>query len=439
MPDGRHFLFFLQAAGIHLGALDSDDLSKLTPADSHGVYLPPTATGHINVQQNGASILNAWRGLHRPVNGSGEGGWLLWVKDGTLVAQQFDLARGVLTGDRLTLARSVAFDPVRGASAVSVSATGLVAYRTGSASRGTLMWTDRSGKVLETLGPILPNDTNIRAPSLSPDGRRVVVYRGALNNQGIWLLDGSRLSRFTLNGVQARFPVWSPDGKQIVFDKIRGGASDLYLKPAGGAEPEVLLVGSTPKNNLALDWSPDGRFILYESLNGEASSDLWVVPVAGSRTPQVLFSAPFDQLDGRFSQDGRWVAYASNESGRSEIYIRPFVPPTRQVRADSHGMQWQVSTDGGITPAWSHDGKELYFIAPDGTMMAAPISAHGSTVRAGVPLALFPTRIMYGGGNAGMGRQYDIARDGRFLINAVVDDAASHITLIQNWMPASTQ
>ena len=157
----------------------------------------------------------------------------------------------------------------------------------------------------------------------------------------------------------------------------------------------------------------------------------------GDRTPWVLLKTPFDERYGTFSPDGRWMAYQSNESGREEIYVRAFAGPAAPgASASQVGGQWQVSTAGGIFPRWRRDGQELYYLAPNGTLMASPIAVTGVTLAPGAPVALFPTRILGGGvETAGLGRQYDVTRDGRFLINTVLDEAAAPITLIQNWTP----
>ena len=157
--------------------------------------------------------------------------------------------------------------------------------------------------------------------------------------------------------------------------------------------------------------------------------------MAGDRTPSVFLKTPFREAYGAFSPDGRWVAYQSNESGRPEIYVRPFVPPGAAGTAAAAGGQWQVSTAGGIYPAWRPDGKELYYLNPAGAMMAAPITVTGATLAPGAPVVLFPTRIVGGGVDAQQGRQYDVAPDGRFLINTVLDSAAAPITLLMNWNP----
>ena len=137
---------------------------------------------------------------------------------------------------------------------------------------------------------------------------------------------------------------------------------------------------------------------------------------------------------------GRWVAYQSNESWRSETYIRPFAGPAASgASASQVGGQWQVSTAGGVFPRWRRDGRELYYLAPTGALMAAPITATGAMLAPGAPVALFPTRIVGGGTDISLGWQYDVTRDGRFLINTVLDEAAPPITPIQHWNPEGKQ
>jgi Tol biopolymer transport system component len=186
----------------------------------------------------------------------------------------------------------------------------------------------------------------------------------------------------------------------------------------------------SPLDIVATDWSADGRFLFYQVLNDPRTGrDLWVLPLTEDRKPFVWLNGSFEERHGQFSPDGRWVAYGSNESGRQEVYVRPF------PKSDG---QWQVSTAGGIWPRWRRDGKQLDYIAPDGKLMAAPISVNGATLEPGAPVALFQTRIVGGGTNIDLGRQYDVASDGRFLINVATDEAtASPITVIQNWAGAS--
>ena len=214
LPGGRQFLFYAQGtpetAGIYLGSLDSSETKRLAAADTAGVYSPD--------------------------------GWLLFIRAGTLLAQRLDLGRGELTGDPVTVADPVAFDAAFNAGAFSVSAAGLVAYRSGGAGQRQLVWFDRSGKTLGTMGA--PDANNLSSPILSPDGRRVAVSRTVQGNTDIWLLDATRSTRFTFDPSLDRFPIWSPDGSRIVFDSNRKGHRDLYVKSSNGAGSEELLLES---------------------------------------------------------------------------------------------------------------------------------------------------------------------------------------------------
>jgi serine/threonine protein kinase/Tol biopolymer transport system component len=401
LPDGRQFLFYVQGTpdttGIFLGSLDSADIRRLTPADTAGVYL--------------------------------SSGWLLWVRGGTLVAQRLDLGQKALTGDPVTLADPVAIG-TSNAGAISVSVTGFVAYRAGAAIRRQLVWVDRTGKALGTMGG--PDENGLSAPSVSPDGRRVAVQRTVGGNLDIWLLDGSRTSRFTFDAAQDRYPIWSPDGSRIAFDSDRTGAFDLYQKSSSGVGVEELLAESA-QTKVPHDWSADGRFLLYVSIDPQTGRDLWVLPVEGNRKPWVFLKTSFDERQSAFSPDGRWVAYESNESGRYEIHVRALAAPVASDAAADVVGQWQVSTAGGVYPRWRPDGKELYYLSPTGAMMAAPIVVTGSAFEPGAAVTLFPTRIYGGGVEQQQGRQYDVTRDGRFLINAELDNAAAPITLLMNW------
>jgi serine/threonine protein kinase len=398
LPDGRQFIFYGASSpdyGTFLGSLDSPDTQLLTPGDNAGVFL--------------------------------SSGWLLSIREGSLVAQRLDLERKALTGDPVTVADG-AEDSEYSSSALSVSAAGLIAYRTGGVSRRQLAWFDRAGKLLGPLGP--PDENNLYAPRVSPDGHRVALSRAVQGNTDIWLLDGTRTSRFTSDAARDRFPIWSPDGSRIAFESNRKGQRDLYQKSSSGAGAEELLLESS-QAKVPSDWSPDGRFVLYISIDPQAGYDLWVLPMDGDRKPWVFLKTSFNIKLATFSPDGRWVAYMSDETGRMEIYIRPFGGSA----ASSAAAQWQVSTAGGVFPRWRSDGQELYYLGPPSEMMAAPIMGTATTLTPGAPVALFHTRI-YGGGTDNLqGGQYDVSRDGRFLINTVLDDPSGPITLLQNWRP----
>jgi Tol biopolymer transport system component len=194
------------------------------------------------------------------------------------------------------------------------------------------------------------------------------------------------------------------------------------------------LVASEQVTN-AMSWSADGRFVLYRSNDSQTNGDLWVVPTAGDRTPWLFVGTAFREAHGMFSPDGRWVAYQSDESGRPQIWVRAFVPPGGG--SSVAGSPWQVSNEGGINPVWRHDGKELFYLNPSGAMMAAPVTVNGSAIQTHAPVRLFATRIVGGGVDALQGRHYDVAADGRFLINTELGGTASPITLVMNWNPAA--
>jgi hypothetical protein len=175
-------------------------------------------------------------------------------------------------------------------------------------------------------------------------------------------------------------------------------------------------------------WSPDGKYVMYSDRSPATAGDLWVLPLDGKQPPFAFVNSKFEERLPQFSPDGRWVAYTSDESGRYEIYLRPFPPASGQ---------FPVSTAGGMAPRWRRDGKELYYLAPDGTLMAVSIVTSGRAPEMSAPLALFHPNILYGGTlPVGITWQYDVAPDGRFLMNVTPGDAAAApITVIQNWNP----
>ncbi len=418
LPDGR-FLFFVFGAGddtgLYVGALDGRPPMRLVAATSSGAYLPSQGVA------------------------SGEGGCLLWLRPGTatLVAQRLDLATTTLVGEAVPLAEGVGVDPVRSVMAVSVTPTGLVAYRRGDRNLRQLTWVDRSGTARGTVGP---RDATLNNPSLSPDGRRVAVARTGQGNIDIWLLDGLREGRFTVDPQTDRFPVWSADGTWIAFSRLTAAGYNLYQQRSNGAGEAARVVASD-QLKFATSWSTDGRFLLFNSIDPQTNIDIWVVEpgrdTPGDRPPAVWLKTPFREGYAKFSPDGRWVAYQSNDSGRPEIYVRPFAPSSERASADQATERWQISVGGGIHPVWRHDGKELFYLSPAGEMMAAPIATTAAAVVPGVPVALFPTRVWGGGIDAQQAWQYDVAPDGRFLINTVIESAAAPITIIQNWNPGA--
>jgi len=405
LPDGRHFLFLADgspsASGIYLGSLDGGAPKRLMASDVAAAYLEPNL--------------------------------VVFVERGALMARHLDIARGELTGDSMTLADAVGYDVGFKRGAFSVSADGHVAYQTRILKRDELFWVDRTGGASRVAVNAL--DVNRLAnPDLSPNGRRVAVTLDSQSNIDIWLMDlvGGGSTRFTFDEAADAFPLWSPDGSQIVFSSARTGTARLYLKPSNGTGDETLLLDMAPA--VPQDWSKDGRFLLYGAGDPKTGGDLWTLDMTSKeRTPRAVVKTSVDERNGQFSPDGHWLAYETNESGRFEIVAVAFPDPIEK---------WPVSTRGGTQPRWRADGKELYFLAPDGQLMATPVTishqAGGSRFEAGAPVPLFQTRMM---GNAvGITRvQYAVSRDGRFLISQPAESATTPITLILNWKPPASE
>jgi serine/threonine-protein kinase len=246
------------------------------------------------------------------------------------------------------------------------------------------------------------------------------------NNEDLWLIDRSRgtEARFTFDSANDGWPMFSPDGEQVVFSSTRTGRAQLYLKRTSGDGVEEALTGAF---GVDPDWSSDGRFILYQSGgNPTTGFDLWAVPLSGDRKPFPVARTEHGEREGRFSPDVRWVAYDSTESGRREVWIQPF-PPT--------GSKWQISTGGGVGPQWRRDGQELFYVAADGTLTAVAIKA-AATPQWGRPQPLFQT--MYRGG---VYASYAVSGDGqRFLVGVPpgVEDITP-ITVVVNWTAALLQ
>ena len=346
--------------------------------------------------------------------------------EGKLIAQPFNPGTLAFTGNPVSVADQVVAVGDSNSAGLSVSAAGPFIYRVGIASQRQFVWFDRSGR--ETGRVAEPNSAAAAAanPSLSPDGRRVALNRVIGRNNDVWILDLERslFSRFTFDSAADSMPVWSPDGATIAFNSNRSGVYDLYEKSATGVGSEKLLL-ATPQNKAPVDWSPDGRFLLYRSPGATTGFDLWALPMAGDRKPFVVAQTNFEERDGQFSPDGKWIAYQSNESGRTEVLLQPFPGP---------GGKLQVSADGGAQVRWRADGRELFYVSPDGRLMAVPIrpATDRRSLEAGAPVPLFATRI--GGAAPGMNKQdYVVSHDGqRFLVD-VPEDLASPIAVVSNW------
>jgi Tol biopolymer transport system component len=352
LPDGRHYLYVATRGAegpmLFARALDSGEETPLFETASRVQYAPP--------------------------------GYLLYVREDTLVAQPFDADARKVTGEAVPVAEGLGMDAV-GLAHFSASRDGTLVYRAGDTRSRQLLWVDREGNELEAVGET--GEYGDLWPS--PDGKRLVfdMPETGSGSYDLWIRDLERgvTSRFTFDAGNDSTPLWSPDGRTIVFTSDRGGvAGDLYRKLASGTgEEEVLL--ATEEEKYAQDWSRDGRFLVFQSRGRETRWDIWALPVDGEPFPVV--KTRFREVNPVLSPDGTLIAYVSNESGQNEVYVQEFPEPR---------SKWQVSTGGGNDPHWRADGREIFYRAPDSRLMSVAVQK-GESFSAGAPTALFQARL----------------------------------------------
>ncbi len=359
----------------------------------------------------------------RLVSANGDGlyaaGHLLWLRGTTLMAQPFDPGRLELSGEPRPIADAVGAGPIGGMAAATAGTGNLLVH--GRSSLAQLTWLDRSGKAAGTLG----QPGNFVSYKVSPDGRRVAVGRRSGGDAALSMVDVERdaWSRFTFLPGLTAFPVWSPDGRQVMFRA--GSPYNLYRKEASGAGTEQRVTKSANRQ-WPQDWSRDGRLVLYYESAKDTQRDLWVLPVTPDGKPEanekarLYLRTRFNEYLARFSPEPspRWVAYTSDESGRDEVYVQAFPEPRGK---------FQISTGGGWYPEWSPDGRELYFISSDGNLMAAELKVGADSVAASTPRELFALAP------AGALQPYAVAPDGkRFLVQKPVG-GSQPLEVIVNW------
>jgi eukaryotic-like serine/threonine-protein kinase len=404
LPDGKHFLYYrlmpkVNKNGVYTGSLDAK------PAE-----------------QGERRLFDSPAGAMYAASPSG-GGALLFLRGQALMAQPFNLGRLELTASAVQLADRVSTNLYDGL--FSASNNGVLAFAATGGSNRQLTWYDRQGKILGHVGDPAARDEM----ALSPDGTRVA--EGRSDERGtwvVWMLDLARgaNTRLTFENGGAGNATWSPDGTEIIYAPGGGQSADLYRKAANGAGQGQLLL-HTEETKTPLDWSRDGRFLLFMQRGKNTGADLWVLPMQGERKPFPYLATPFTEAQARFSPDGHWVVYASNESGTKEIYVQPFPVST--------GGKWPVSNGGGSQARWSRDGKEIFYFAPDSSLMAVSVKTDGGTFQPGVPKALFRAAVLGGtGGGPGVAWRWDSPDGQRFLINTTIEDTAgSPVTVVLNW------
>jgi serine/threonine protein kinase len=389
LPDDRHFLYFVQgttpqAHSLYVGDLDQSPPRRVRAAPLSAAFAAPDH--------------------------------LLFVMDDALLAAPFDWRAAKITGEPSAVVSSVA-----GSSsfygAFSVSANGLLVYAT-SEARSELVWLDRAGQRSPALRPssqyadfrLSPGDDQLALAEVDPETHRPDI-------RVLDLQRGSTL-RVTYDAATDASPVWSPDGRRLVFRSNRSGLHDLYERLANGTGQSALLLRSGDAK-YPTDWSPDGRTILFHTYTRESGGDIWTMNADGSK-PQPLLNGPYDEMQGQLSPDGHWLAYTSFESGHPEVYVRNL--------ADA-GRRWQMSAGGGADPRWRGDGRELFYISAASQLTAVAFAGTGP----GAPKALFPVRVIppvmpYLS-------SYDVTADGqRFLFKLPVRDLTSApLHLLTNW------
>ena len=402
LPDGRHFLYLRvgtpESTGIYVGLLDAkpeQQASQRLLATPYLAEFVPSEDGH-----------------------SGD---ILFLRDGTLLAQRLDLDPLELAGEAVPVAEQVG--NFLNGGLFSASRTGALVYRTGGAAGfNRLTWFERHGNVLGA-----PTEA-FYAPytvTLSPNGSRAAAEHREATSTNIWLLDMARGGRtrftYTRSGID-RDAAWSPDGTTIAFSSNRLGHFDLYERAASGARGDELLLKSD-SDKAVEDWLRRGRSLLFSQRGAKGGYDLWVLPLdsPGERKPiPFLRSEEYDSRWARFSPDGRWVAYSSNESGSYEIYVRPF--PAHAVG----GGMLMISQGGGQQPRWRRDGKELFYLRADGELMTVTVNGSGAAFQRDVPKPLFRAVLVQG---------WDVSADGTKFLFPIAggDTTQSPFTVVLNW------
>jgi len=397
LPDGRHFLFVALPVrqgnyDAFVGSLDSGDRRPIVSAGAAPTYAAP--------------------------------GYLLYVRNASLVAQRFDARRLSLSGEPVTVGEAPPPFGMDAARRVSASDDGVMAHIGAGLPNTELAWFDQQGHPAGTI-PVPPG--RYEGAQLSPDGKRLcVTRRSSASAMDLWLLDLDRPvpTRFTFGPSLNFFAVWSSDGSRIAFNSDRAGPTDIYVKPVGGAgEEQPWLISSGLFKNLS-QWTPDGRFLVYAEPSPHTGWDLWLLPTEGDHKPVPYLRTSFNESSGAVSPDGRWMAYLSDESGKQELYVQSF--PTL-------GSKYQVSASGAgsnLLPLWVRGGRELIYLGGDGvTFMAADVQT-SPTFKAGAPHKLFKLR--------GDWQWADVSRDGQrvLVILPAGQASASSITVEMNWTAA---
>jgi Tol biopolymer transport system component/tRNA A-37 threonylcarbamoyl transferase component Bud32 len=400
LPDGRHFLVTAirlnQPGEVRVGSVGSTESTSVLAARSRAVYAPP--------------------------------GYLLFVREGSLVAQPFNRETFTADGVPVSIAEDMPYLRDLGQADFSAALTGAIAYQAGDTA-SQLTWYRRDGTEIGSIGE--PGDFYF--PRLSPDGTRVAADIMQAGTTDLWMIDlkaGGARSAVMRDQSTDWTPVFSPDGQQLAFAAARAGAPHLHLKRLADSSQGQQLLAPSGAVQFVTDWAtgPDGPFLVFHDVTPKTGIDVMALSLGGTHAVRALARTPADDTDGRVSPDGQWLAYVSNESGRNEVYVKAI---------SATDDRWMVSTGGGVSPRWRGDGRELFYLAtssaqefgstvPDGRLIAISVSTdRGFRAEASTPL--FTVRVL-------RGNHYDVTADGqRFLVNVGSGAAALPITVALNW------
>ncbi len=402
LPDGKHFVFYQQTdlaetSGVYVGSLEQAEYRRLFTSQTNAVYSAVS--------------------LDSP-----KSGYLLYINERNLMAQQFNAGRLETAQDPIALANDIGAVRSLALAPISVSTTGVLVYQSVGQSTRQMVWMDRGGRQIATAGE--PGAWG--PPRISPDGRRAVVAKTGADGMTahLWLLDMNGGAQQISDGpMHEGSPVWSPDGSRIAYFGKQGDSYDIFARAAqAGAKGELLL--KSPDKKFPSDWSRDGKNIIFSVEGVGTRLDIWGLSMA-DRHPAPVANTVYAEGFATISPDGKWIAYQSDQSGRNEVYVQTFDGLKNGTR-----RRWLVSKGGGL-PHWRADSSELFYMTTDGRIMSAAIRpTAGGNIEPGQPQMLFQTRPVPQSWNL-----YDVTPDGqRFAVNIPLEwTAAAPITVVTRW------
>jgi Tol biopolymer transport system component len=413
LPDGRHFLFYAhssdpQRSGPHIGSLDNpkkiDDIPQL--------------------------LGNAFQAVYA-VSGNSSRGHLIYVRDRSLVAQRFDTRTFLLEGEPQPILSRDTFNAASspGFLNLTVSATETLLDGGAEHARNQLVWRKRDGTLLE----VAAEEGDYITPNISPDASRVAVTKAdpISGDFDIWIddLKQKRFSRLTFQRGLNYYPLWTPNGKSIIYTSDSARPPCLFRKPVAGSRESEQLLKKHERNEYGYDVSADGKLLLFTKIGETDRGDIWILPLDNSAAAFPYLNTPAAEMHPQFSpptQPGKWIVYTSDESGIDQVYVRQF------TGGAAPEAKWQISLNGGRFPRWRGDGSDVVYLAPDGKLMSVPIRCTRDSVESGTPRPLFDAALP----SVPFSRYpYDLSPDGKkfLVLNAAPGQPPGRLEVILNW------